>query len=305
MKTANNPESSKNEQTPILITENNRLSAVKYEMKSRYVDILQEVTATHLTVAIHSHDFYEVLYCHNPAGVEYLVAAERYRLQKGDIIFIPPGTPHCPILPDRLIDPYRRDVIRINRDFVHSLLTLDVEQALEERPFSFLVRTGGTHWEHLSDLFQQSVLESEERSVGWELTMMANTAKLLVFLYRAFTEQSTGPAKAEKPELLDQVLEYIQEHMHQKISLAEVARHFYVSQSTITQTFRNKLGLSFYRCVTQRRLIAAKQQIEGDKALEAIAESVGFSDYSAFYRAFKQEFGISPRQYRMEHHSAQ
>ena len=303
MKTANNGDPSKNGNISILVTENNRLSSVKYEMKSRYVDILQEVTATHLTVAIHSHDFYEVLYCHNPAGGEYLVAAERYRLQKGDIVFIPPGVPHCPILPDQLTEAYRRDVIRINKDFVHSLLVLDVEQAKEDSFSSFLVRTGGTHWEHLGELFQQSIQESEEKNVGWELTMMANTAKLLVSLYRAFTEQATGPAKAEKPELLDQVLEYIEEHMHQKISLAEVARHFYVSQSTITQTFRNKLGLSFYRCVTQRRLVSAKQMIEGDKALEAIAEAVGFTDYSAFYRAFKQEYGISPRQYRMEYHS--
>ena len=32
--------------------------------------------------------------------------------------------------------------------------------------------------------------------------------------------------------------------------------------------------------------------------LEQVGEQVGFSDYSSFYRAFKQEYGISPRQYR-------
>ena len=58
------------------------------------------------------------------------------------------------------------------------------------------------------------------------------------------------------------------------------------------------MGISFYRCVTQRRLIAAKKLIEADISLESTAEQVGFSDYSTFYRAFKQEYGISPRQYR-------
>ena len=32
--------------------------------------------------------------------------------------------------------------------------------------------------------------------------------------------------------------------------------------------------------------------------MEAVAEQVGFSDYSSFFRAFKQEYGVSPRQYR-------
>lgn len=58
------------------------------------------------------------------------------------------------------------------------------------------------------------------------------------------------------------------------------------------------MGISFYQCVTQNRLIASKTLIEQNIALETVAEQVGFNDYSSFYRAFKQEYGISPRQYR-------
>jgi AraC-like DNA-binding protein len=83
-----------------------------------------------------------------------------------------------------------------------------------------------------------------------------------------------------------------------RITLDEAARHFFVSQSTITQLFRKKMGVSFYQCVTQRRLIAAKTLIARGIAMEAISEQVGLADYSAFYRAFKKEYGISPAQYR-------
>ena len=301
MKSADNFEMSDNQNIPIPVIADNRISPVNLTMRSRYVDAVQEVTHTHLTVSIHAHDFFEMLYCRNPAGVEYLMGAERYRLQKGDIVFIPPGISHCPILPERMPEPYRRDVIRMSRDFMLKVFSLNVDEEPDTVAEPFLLRTSGTRWEYLGDWFHQGIIEAEEQQHGWELALIGNTTKLMVYLYRAFTAQSTAPMKAEKPELLDQVLEYIEQHLHEKITLAEVAHHFYVSQSTITQTFRNKLGLSFYRCVTQARLIAAKRLIEGDQSLESIAEAIGFSDYSAFYRAFKQEYGVSPRQYRVGH----
>ena len=64
------------------------------------------------------------------------------------------------------------------------------------------------------------------------------------------------------------------------------------------------MGVSFYRCLTQRRLIAAKTLIGENVPMEEVSRRVGFSDYSSFYRAFRQEFGISPQQYRAIRKSA-
>ena len=96
---------------------------------------------------------------------------------------------------------------------------------------------------------------------------------------------------------MDKVLGYVEKHYVEKLTLGDIAGRFYVSESTISQTFRKKMGVSFYRWVTQRRLIAAKLLIEEGKLMEEVAETVGFADYSTFYRAFRQEYGISPRQF--------
>lgn len=268
-------------------------------MESKYVDILQSSTVPGNTVFLHAHSFYEVLFCRHVSDVEYLVGTERYRLQKGDLIFIPPGVAHCPLLLNRGQEPYRRDGLRMSPEFL-SLATVYSGgiPVSEITATPFLLRTNGTRWAFLGDLFRQCVTESREKKPGWELVVIAKAAEMLVHLHRALNEPSAGPLPAEKPELLDQVLEYITEHLREKISLADVSRVFFVSQSTITQTFRNRLGISFYRCVTQRRLIVAKRMMEAGIPLEQISEQIGFKDYSSFYRAFKQEYGISPRQYR-------
>ena len=191
-----------------------------------------------------------------------------------------------------------RDTLRLSAEFIHQVTQLYMGEDVPVMPDSFLLRTGGTKWEFLGEMFHQGIVESEEQKPGWELALIGNTIQLLIHLHRAHMAQANAPMKAETPQLVDHVLEYIENHLREKITLADVARQFYVSQSTITQTFRKKMDISFYQCVTQKRLIAAKALIEQNMAMETVAEQVGFTDYSSFYRAFKQEYGISPRQYR-------
>ena len=273
------------------------------EMTSHYVDTHQDVTYAGGKVNLHSHSFYELLFCHSASGVEYLVGAERYRLQKGDVIMIPPGISHRPLIPDTMGEPYRRDALWINTDLMDQLEQMVPQEARVMAQTSRLLRTAGTRWEFIGELFRHGVRECEAGESGWEEIVLGNTIQLLVYLRRAIQDRSAAPLKAEKPELLDQALAYIEEHLSEKITLGDIAKQFWVSQSTITQTFRNKMGVSFYRCVTQRRLISAKSLILDGVPLEHVGRRVGFSDYSSFYRAFKQEFGISPRQFRKKQES--
>lgn len=268
------------------------------EMESRYVDTHQDVTWSNNQVTLHSHAYYEILYCRTAVDVEYLVGSNRYRLEQGDIVFVPPGVSHRPLLSDHPTEPYRRDVLWLSTEFVNNLnYCFPYDHNAASTRDAHLLRTAGTKWEILGDLFRTGVWEAEHKQPGWEEAVLGNTMQLMVYIYRAIQEKSTQPPKAEQPELLDRVLAYIEANLSRKITLADTARHFWVSQSTISQTFRNKMGVSFHRCVTQRRLIAAKLLISQNIPLEDVGRQVGFMDYSTFYRAFKQEYGISPRQY--------
>ena len=270
------------------------------EMTSRFVDTHRDVSFSNAKVSLHSHNFYEILYCTNTCGAEYLLGPERYRLQKGDIIFIPPGISHRPLLPAQMPEPYQREVLWVNADLIRALEPL-LPIGTTVKKISYMLRTAGTQWEFLGKLFHAGVQESEQQKLHWESAVLGNTITLLTHLYRAMYDHRTPALKAEKQDLLAQVLEYIDENLSQKLTLSDTAKHFFVSESTISQTFRKQMDISFYHFVTQRRLIAAKTLILEGAHLDAVNERVGFSDYSTFYRAFKQEYGISPRQFRKLH----
>lgn len=266
------------------------------EMSDPLVETHRDVSYSNAQLNLHSHTFYELLYCVNDCGAEYLVGADRYRLQKGDIVFVPPGISHRPLLPDQMEEPYERYVLWISQEFI-DLFARMFAAGEEKMAYGTLLRTGNNKWELLGGYFRRGVWETENQAPGWQAAIVGNTITLLTLMSRSIQERTADLLKAEKPDLLNEVMNYMELHLNEKITLEETARHFYVSVSTITQLFRQKMGTSFYRCVTQRRLIAAKVRIGNGESLEDVSHAVGFADYSSFYRAFKKEYGITPRQY--------
>ena len=268
------------------------------EMTSPFADTHRDISFNNAQVQLHSHRFYEILYCTNNCGAEYLVGPERFKLQQGDILFIPPGVSHRPVLPEVMTEPYRRYVLWLSTAFMEWYASLYPYPFTEKQASANMLRTGGTSWESLGDLFRAGVQEAEAQADGWEAAVIGNTVQLLTQIKRATDARSAKPLRAEKPELLDRITAYVEMNYHRPIVIADLSKRFYVSASTISHLFKQKLGVSFYRYITQRRLIAAKSLIETGELLENVAAKTGFLDYSGFYRAFKHEYGISPSEYR-------
>ena len=86
------------------------------EMTDPFVETHRDESHINAVMSLHSHDFYEMLYCRISGHVEYLVGAERYRIQSGDIIIVAPGISHRPLLEDADA-VYKRDVVWFSRAF--------------------------------------------------------------------------------------------------------------------------------------------------------------------------------------------
>lgn len=270
-------------------------------MTTPYAQTHRDVSYANNTVSLHSHEFYELLLCRSDCSLEYLVGADRYSLQKGDIILIRPGVSHRPLLRKDLSVPYRRDVLWVSTDLMEVLAQMDEEHA--DAWHVNLLRTKGSRWEFLCDLFHEGVKESEQKNPGWRSMVLGNTIQLLTQLMRACREGQDLLPGREQTALLERIMAYLEENFSSRITLTDTANHFFVSESTITHTFHNEMGVSFYRCLTQLRLIHAKTLMRDGFPLSDIGQHVGFADYSTFFRAFKKEYGISPKQYMLQRDS--
>ena len=101
-----------------------------------------------------------------------------------------------------------------------------------------------------------------------------------------------------KKFLLDQITAYIDANLAEKITLKMIAGQFSVSVSTVTRLFQQKARITFHQFLTSRRMGRARTLILQGTPLEMVGRAIGYRDHSTFYRAFRQTFGLSPREYR-------
>ena len=267
------------------------------EMSSGPVSFHSDISYNRQSISLHSHSFYEIMFCRSCDRVEYLVGANRYRLAAGDLILVAPGVSHKPILPDDMQYAYERDILWVSADLVERICELFPNSVLRDAEGFSLLRTKGSDWSYIGDYFSDGLREFEEMQTGYEESATATAMLILTHLCRAAHSGEAHHSQAEQPTLLTSFIEYIENNLSESLTLDSIAAHFYISRSAVSKFFREEMDTSFHRFLTQRRLILAKQLISGGEGLERVAQLCGFTDYSVFYKAFKKEYGLSPREF--------
>lgn len=121
---------------------------------------------------------------------------------------------------------------------------------------------------------------------------------LVLHINRLVYDQNAPKKKSADSSLYQLLLTYIEEHLDEDLSLGKLADEFYVSKYHIAHVFKDNTGISIHQYITKKRLELCREAIQSKMNIKEAYQMFGFGDYSSFYRAFKKEYGISPKDFR-------
>lgn len=252
---------------------------------------------------VHSHDYYE-FYFFLEGKVSISIEGKHHTLKYGDMAVIPPGVKHSAAVHGTDI-PYRRFVFWISEEYCSRLMEISscygylMQNALVKKKYIFHndLITFNTIQSRIFQLIEE--IKSERFGKDAKISLCVND--LVLQLNRIVYEQQNAKSKKEEQNLCQNLIYYIDDHLDEELSLEHLAGQFFVSKYHIAHIFKEQMGLSVHQYILKKRMQASKAAILGDTGITDVCAMFGFRDYSSFYRAFKKEFGVSPKEYRELH----
>ena len=270
---------------------NKNINRAGYLRESFHYFHLRDTAGQELDFHFHEFDKLVILLT---GSVDYLVEEQRYALPPWSVLLVRHHAIHKAII-DRSL-PYERIILYLDRHYFERAFPgaglMDCFDQADRRRRHLL--TAGE--DQLSEL--RAAIDAYERAAG-DTRVGAQTMRETLIIQLLIHVNRLHEAA---PERLDQqgdpkvrqVLSYINEHFRESLSVEALAERFYMSPYHFMRLFKAQTGSTVHAYIRQKRLMNAARLIrEGTSAARAAADS-GFGDYSAFHRAFKESFGVSP-----------
>jgi AraC-like DNA-binding protein len=133
------------------------------------------------------------------------------------------------------------------------------------------------------------------------LTHCASLDELRSFLSALIRDssQQVQEQKAQQDPIKDFVMNYVQHHYNQDISLESAARRLNMSRNYLSTYFREKTGMTFTDYLNTFRIARAKELLSvKDIQIQEVATQIGYLNTNSFIRMFKKISGMTPGEYR-------
>lgn len=247
--------------------------------------------------AFHYHDFNKIM-IFLKGNISYTIEGKNYHLKPYDIVLVNAGEIHRPSILDD--SEYERIIIYVSTQFLNTYsednydLNYCFQRAKEEH--SNVLRIHSVD----KSKFYQVCLELEhsfsDYAFAKELYQKILFLEFMIQLNRTaisnhinYLDSAMGNVK------LLEILDYINEHLSEEISIDSLADHFFLNRYYLMHFFKDETGYTIGNYISEKRLLLAKNLVQnGCSVTEACFQS-GFKNYSTFSRAFKKTFKTAPK----------
>ncbi len=105
-----------------------------------------------------------------------------------------------------------------------------------------------------------------------------------------------------KKALVSDVLEYLDGHYQEKLTIKDLANYFYVSEGNLSRQFKKVTGFTLNEYLISKRMGEAQRLLLfEDKDIKDISALCGYNDVSYFYHVFKSYAHCTPVEFRMKY----
>jgi len=218
----------------------------------------------------------------------------------GDLYIIPPDIPHGAACYDSKV--YDRLVVNVREELLQDLSTGDTDLSGFLRKNTEgkikVVNLNTKAQKRLVQMVEEMPVEEEGRlAFGYDVELKARAALLLVELNRFVSEFHEQAGKKTQPKLVENIVDYIAEHLTEPITLEILANQFFITSKYISSVFHKNMGMTLREYIISRRVEYAKKLLSEGKNVSEACELSGFGDYSNFIRTFTLIAGTSPGKY--------
>lgn len=256
---------------------------------ARYRFQIQQSIVQH-DFPLHWHTYYELELVLSGEGSQW-INGQLLPIGEGSLYMIPPGSLH------RLHTAGRLDIIslKIPADGIPPLL----RPMLDSWDLPSLCRSEGAAQEAVRSDFLRLQKEMAAPAAGGEACTYGLAALLLAHLRRSDILHADAPAPDRALLRMQTVMEYIQSHFREPITLEAAAEFAGLTPNHLSARFSQVIGCGFSAYVTHLRVEYARRLLaQGDVSITDAAYESGFGSLSHFMRTFKRVCGISPGAYQ-------
>jgi AraC-type DNA-binding domain-containing proteins len=250
------------------------------------------------TMDMHIHDCYELFYSLS-GGKQFLIDNKFYDIEPGDIFVINQYESHYLTRLEQVV--LERIVIPIHPEYLKMLSTdkTILDYCFSHRPNNFSHRISLTKEQQQRFLYFVNKITSADH-YGSDIIECSAFMELMILVNSICYNNSQcieTSSTCKYDQQVEQILAYINKNIHNEITIALLASHFYLSESYICRIFKSITGTTINKYITARRITIAKALLAAGNNVNSVCEQCGFNDYSNFLKAFTKAVGISPKKY--------
>lgn len=216
----------------------------------------------------------------------FFVDNTTYQLKAGDLLLIKPTTFHFSMPNSEEV--YERILVTFPDDIIPPFL-LD---RISKLPSFF--RPNNSNLVKMLFMSLPEIAKSyNTQDAMLATTNIINTILLQLKYYDSSLTNTLQPSITNP--LLKNILDYIEENIFECISLKDIAMHFYISTSWLSHTFKQNLNISPKQYINFKKILHAQKLIYKGATPYSVYQTLGFNDYSTFYRLYKKFLKNSPQ----------